>query len=78
MLSLMCNCVLPACLSVCSSLPAMFSATLKLLFTPNVTPRDRMMTPLFGGIRAMSNPGWYDADRQIGFAREEERESEKF
>lgn len=40
-------------------LPAMFSAFLKYLLTPNVTPRDRKMTPLFGGIRAMDNPGWF-------------------
>lgn len=39
--------------------PAMFSAILKTLFTPNLTPRDRMMTPLWGGIRAMCNPGWF-------------------
>jgi hypothetical protein len=39
--------------------PALFSATLKTLFTANTTPRDKKMTPLFGGVRAMSNPGWF-------------------
>lgn len=39
-------------------LAAMFSGLLKLL-TPNLTLRERKATPLFGGIRATFNPGWF-------------------
>jgi hypothetical protein len=39
-------------------LPAMCAALAKFLFTPNTTPRDKRATPMFGGFRAMSNPGW--------------------
>lgn len=38
---------------------AFFSAALKILFTSNLTPRERWATPLFGGIRSMFNPGWF-------------------
>lgn len=40
-------------------LPACLSASLKYLFTSNVTPRDRNEQMLFGSIRSMANPGWF-------------------
>jgi hypothetical protein len=40
-------------------LVAMLSAALKVLFTPNLTPRERRAAPFFGALRAMSNPGWF-------------------
>ena len=40
-------------------IPAMCSAAVKYVFTSNVTPRERRAQPLFGSVRAMSNPGWF-------------------
>ena len=40
-------------------IPALFSATIKTLFTSNLTPRDRQRPYLLGAIRSMSNPGWF-------------------
>ena len=40
-------------------LPAMFSALAKMLFTSNLTPRDRNYPYLMGAVRSMCNPGWF-------------------
>jgi hypothetical protein len=37
----------------------LFLYGLKLLFTTNVTPRDRISLKLFGGLRDLLNPGWF-------------------
>jgi len=46
-------------------LAAFFSGTLKLLFTSNVTVRDRSSQILFGSVRTMSNPGWFPFSKVI-------------
>jgi hypothetical protein len=37
--------------------PAMFSALLKRIFTPDITLREKSTLFLGGGIRSLSNPG---------------------
>jgi hypothetical protein len=38
-------------------MPAMLTAAVKYLISPNLTMRDRKLTPLFGGCRHLMNPG---------------------
>lgn len=39
--------------------PSLFAYWCKLVFTSNITPRDRKAIPLFGALRDILNPGWF-------------------